>query len=113
MTSVAIAKRRPSPCEDAPSCEAVGAPMPTAAAGVVPVIASALLAEQTGRLDQQHDYHDYENDGVRRFRVEHLRQSLDDAEAETGKNRTQYRPHSTDHHDRKHHDDEVRAHLRV
>src|SRR5262245_25639153 len=74
---------------------------------------SLLRSEQAGGPDQQDERHDDEDDGVRGLRIEHLRQALDHAEAEAGKDRAHDRAHAADHHHCEDDDDQVRSHLRA
>src|SRR5580704_6167323 len=77
----------------------------TAATGSV--ISLSLLAEQSRRLDQKHDHHDHENDGVRCFGIEHLGQAFDDAQAKPGQNSTENRAHPANDHHREDDDDHI------
>src|SRR6185369_12564828 len=82
------------------------------AAAVVSMLL-ALLSEQARRLQHQHDHHDHEDHGIRRLRVEDLRQAFDHAEPEAGDDRAHDRSHAADDHHREHDDDQVCAHLRI
>src|SRR6201995_2986425 len=66
--------------------------------------------KEASRPDQKNDRHDDEHHRVRRLRVEHFRQPLDDAEHEAGHDRAEDRTHAAAHHDREHDGDDVRAH---
>src|SRR5512145_293850 len=61
---------------------------------------SGSLAEQAGGFDQQHHHHDHEDDGGGGLGIEHLGQSLQQAEQEAGDHRAQDRAHAADHHHR-------------
>src|SRR5712692_10746211 len=74
---------------------------------------SALPAEQTRRLDQQHQGHDDEDHRVRGFGVEDLREPFDHAEREAGDDRAHDGAHPANDHHRENDDDEVGAHQRV
>src|ERR1700680_3840321 len=75
----------------------------TAATGSV--ISLSLLAEQPRRLDQKHDHHDHEDDGVRCFGIEHLGQALDDAQAKAGQDSAENGAHPANDHHREDDDD--------
>src|SRR6266436_3559679 len=74
---------------------------------------SGTPSEQSGRADQQYDRHDDEDHRIRRFRKEHLGQSLDNSEAKSGDDRAEDGTHAADHHHGEHHNDELGAHLRA
>src|SRR5215218_670474 len=65
IRSVATMKRRFSALCAESSDAGASRTKGSAIAGVVPIMFSALLAEKTGRLDEQHDDHDDEDHGVR------------------------------------------------
>src|SRR5829696_1358588 len=85
------------------------APFPVAIGSLI----SGRAPEQAGRLYQQHDSHDYENDRIGRLRIEHLRQSFDETEPEAADDRAEDRLHAAYHDHREHDDDDIAAHQRA
>src|SRR3989442_9110751 len=66
-----------------------------------------LAAEKAGGSKDQHDHHDHEDYRVRRLRIKHLREPLDDTQTEAGDDRAQDRPHAADHDDGENDNDKV------
>ncbi|MNI27744.1 hypothetical protein D3C73_814940 [compost metagenome] len=71
------------------------------------------LAEQPGRLAQQHQHHDDEDRQVGGLGVEHLGQAFDDAQPEAADDGAHDGPHAANHHHREHHHDQVGPHHRA